>query len=246
MARPPQSGLYDPYWYEATFAERFIVQMLNADSGIQSVTIQTPGVRGIDDVVVRYRAKPDAYYQIKHTRAGDTLSFADLTSVRGANSLIGTLAEGWAGVTRNGSTCETHLGTNREMTATSVVTAVPGRGITAGILLRELPDGLSRVAVRLAGRNLNDEMSARAPLLRAREFNVEISVAIAIFELDCHNVSLERYTERRIRSYHGSWRVLIHLLQRELVWGPQSAPFSSTVGDESSLLVAPQRVRSRR
>lgn len=117
MARPHQPGLHDPYWYEATFAERFIVEMLNADSGILSVTIQAPGVHGIDDVVVKYRAKADAYHQLKHTRAGETLSFADLTSVRGTDSLLGSLAKGWAGVTRNGGSCETHLWTNREMAA---------------------------------------------------------------------------------------------------------------------------------
>lgn len=115
MARPQQPGLYDPLWYEATVAERFIVEMLDPDSGIQSVTMQAPGVRGIDDVVVKYRGRPAAYYQIKHTRVGDTLSFADLTGRSGGKSLLQQLADGWAAITRAGETCETHLFTNREL-----------------------------------------------------------------------------------------------------------------------------------
>jgi len=116
MTRPRQPGLHDPFWYEATFAERFIVEMLNPDSGIQSVTMQAPDVRGIDDVVVKYHTKPTAYHQIKHTRSGDTLSFADLTSESDGASLLHQLAEGWAAVTRDGGTCETYLVTNRAMT----------------------------------------------------------------------------------------------------------------------------------
>src|SRR5438045_4214164 len=113
MARPRQSGLHDPFWYEATVAERFIVEMLDPDSGIQSVTMQAPGVHSIDDVVVKYHAKPTAYHQIKHTRVGDTLSFADLTNSSDAPSLLRQLAEGWRSVIRGGSTCDTHLVTNR-------------------------------------------------------------------------------------------------------------------------------------
>jgi len=116
MTRPRQPGLHDPHWYEATFAERFIVEMLNPDSGIQSVTMQAPDVRGIDDVVVKYHTKPTAYHQIKHTRSGDTLSFTDLTSERDGASLLHQLAEGWAAVTRDGGTSETYLVTNRAMT----------------------------------------------------------------------------------------------------------------------------------
>ena len=58
-------------------------------------------------------------HQVKHTRVGDTLSFADLTGAGDGKSLLRELADGWAAITRAGETCETHLVTNRELATRS-------------------------------------------------------------------------------------------------------------------------------
>lgn len=107
-------GLHDPYWYEDTLGELFAVEMLDPSSGIESVTLQQPGLIGIDDIVVRYRDGQVACYQVKHTRSDDNLTFADLLkSKEGRPSLLRLFAAGWQQQAAAGVACETHLYTNR-------------------------------------------------------------------------------------------------------------------------------------
>ncbi len=114
MARPAQPGLHDPIWYELTFAQCQIVEMLDPNSDIDSVTIQAPKVRGIDDVVVTKRDGSAAYYQLKHSRVGGSISLPNFARAEpGEPTLLRQLAEGWAEQTRKGRRCETHLITNR-------------------------------------------------------------------------------------------------------------------------------------
>ena len=48
----PTAGIGDPYWYEWSIGLLYIVDMLNPDNGIKSVTLQSTNVQGLDDVVM--------------------------------------------------------------------------------------------------------------------------------------------------------------------------------------------------
>ena len=112
---PSQPGLHDPSWYEATLAERFIVEMLDKASRIRSVTIQVPAIPGIDDVMVACEDGRTIWYQVKHTRAEANLTFAYLANApTDGKSLLRQLAEGWKTVVAQGDV-ELHLYTNRKL-----------------------------------------------------------------------------------------------------------------------------------
>lgn len=75
------AGIGDPFWYEWTVGQQRVVDMLDPDSQISSVTFQKIGVKGLDDVVVAYAdGRPDEAIQVKHTRVGDTLTFGDIVT----------------------------------------------------------------------------------------------------------------------------------------------------------------------
>jgi hypothetical protein len=129
-------GLHDPYWYEDTLGELFAVEMLDPSSGIESVTLQQPGLVGIDDIVVRYRDGKVACYQVKHTRSDDNLTFADLLkSKEGRPSLLRQFATGWQQQTAAGVACETHLYTNRPAGERATTIDLNGRSLWLPSLL---------------------------------------------------------------------------------------------------------------
>ena len=47
-------GMGDPYWYEWSVGLKYVIQMLNPDSGIEYVELQADVALGLDDVVVSY------------------------------------------------------------------------------------------------------------------------------------------------------------------------------------------------
>jgi len=74
---------------------------------VVSVAFQAPGVKGWEDVVVRLRGGERRCYQVKHTRAEDTLTFGDLVQVDSKKqaSLLGSLVVSWkSSVLGDGST----------------------------------------------------------------------------------------------------------------------------------------------
>lgn len=89
------AGIGDPYWYEWSVGLIKIIDMLNPDTGIASVTLQSSEVSGWDDVIVRYNSDRVEYYQIKHSRTEDSLTFGDLVTNTGGKSLLSYLAECW-------------------------------------------------------------------------------------------------------------------------------------------------------
>lgn len=93
----PTAGIADPYWYEWSVGLKYIIQMLNPDNGIQSVTIQSDDAQGWDDVVVEYEDKHKLYIQVKHTRDNESLTFGDLVSKddKKEQSLLSYQAEQW-------------------------------------------------------------------------------------------------------------------------------------------------------
>lgn len=90
-------GMGDPYWYEWSVGEQQIINMLNEDNNIEFVELQANVGLGLDDVVVTYSDGRVLCIQVKHTRADDTLTFADLvyTAKKTSKSLLAELADSW-------------------------------------------------------------------------------------------------------------------------------------------------------
>ena len=90
-------GMADPYWYEWSVGQLYIVDMLNPDSHIRYVELQKDVQLGLDDVVVTYDDGTTRFIQVKHTRAEDNLTFGDLVSTKETkSSLLGELASSWS------------------------------------------------------------------------------------------------------------------------------------------------------
>ena len=47
-------GMADPYWYEWSVGQQYIIDMLNPDNRIKCVELQANVKLGLDDVVVTY------------------------------------------------------------------------------------------------------------------------------------------------------------------------------------------------
>ena len=90
------AGIGDPYWYEWGIGLLKAVEMLNPDSGIDAVAFQKNGIKGWDDVVIRFSSGHLDYYQVKHSRPRSNLTFSDLV-VKDENgtSLLGSLSSAW-------------------------------------------------------------------------------------------------------------------------------------------------------
>ena len=71
--------------------------MLNENNNIKFVELQANIGLGLDDVVVTYNDGKVLCIQVKHTRADDTLTFADLvySSKKTSKSLLAELADSW-------------------------------------------------------------------------------------------------------------------------------------------------------
>lgn len=109
------AGKGTPYWYEWTVGLLKVVEMMRPDSGISSVAFQESGVKGWDDVVVRYAHGKIDYIQVKHTREGNNLTFGTfLTPDTKGETLLGSLYEAWLemGLTSRDAQCTVY--TNRE------------------------------------------------------------------------------------------------------------------------------------
>ena len=90
-------GMGDPYWYEWSVGEQQIINMLNEENNIEYVELQANVGLGLDDVVVTYSDDKVLCIQVKHTRADDTLTFADLvySAKKTSKSLLAELADSW-------------------------------------------------------------------------------------------------------------------------------------------------------
>lgn len=95
-------GMGDPYWYEWSVGQQYIIDMLNPDNNIKCVELQANVKLGLDDVVVTYEGGEKLFVQVKHTRSNKTLTFGDLVSIDNTSedgshrySLLGELAQSW-------------------------------------------------------------------------------------------------------------------------------------------------------
>lgn len=96
----PNPGIGDPYWFEWYVGLKYVIEMLNPDSGISCVTFQHETYQTIDDVVVEYdNGTSQLCYQVKHeiaTSQPDNLTFGKLLE-KGKNGkcLFEALFLGW-------------------------------------------------------------------------------------------------------------------------------------------------------
>lgn len=110
----PTAGIGDPYWYEWSVGLTYVVDMLNPDSGIEFVTLQSTEAQGLDDVVVSYSDGVKECIQIKHTRIEDTLTFGDMISKEeDKKSLLQSIAGAWKESKRKWGEVTPVLFTNR-------------------------------------------------------------------------------------------------------------------------------------
>lgn len=108
-------GMGDPYWYEWSVGEQQIINMLNEENNIEYVELQANIGLGLDDVVVTYSDGKVLCIQVKHTRADDTLTFADLvySAKKTSKSLLAELADSWQEESRRYTEVIPQVFTNR-------------------------------------------------------------------------------------------------------------------------------------
>ncbi len=115
QAKASTAGRHDPFWYENFVGLMEVVQLLDPDSSVASVTFQSEGVKGWDDVIVQFKNGRRRCYQVKHTRKDDRLTFGDLVQPdQKSTSLLGTLFASWKSAGLNDGLTECVLYTNRE------------------------------------------------------------------------------------------------------------------------------------
>ncbi|WP_096438536.1 hypothetical protein [Alteribacter populi] len=114
MSKNDSAGIGDPYWYEWSIGLLKVIDMINPDNGIESVTLQATKAQGLDDVVVKYSNNNKEYYQIKHTRVDDKITFGYLVSESDkGNSLLRDIALAWKEIRQEGEEITPVLYTNR-------------------------------------------------------------------------------------------------------------------------------------
>ena len=111
----------DPYWYEWSVGQQYIIDMLNPDNNIKCVELQANVKLGLDDVVVTYEGGEKLFVQVKHTRSDNILTFGDLGSIDNTSedgshrySLLGELAQSWVAEKNNYRKTKVCLSTNRK------------------------------------------------------------------------------------------------------------------------------------
>ncbi|WP_082820126.1 ATP-binding protein [Desulfuromonas sp. DDH964] len=108
------AGIGDPYWYEWGIGLLKAVEMLNPDSDIDAVAFQKDGIKGWDDIVIRFSSGHQDYYQVKHSRPRSNLTFSDLVSKgESGTSLLGSLSSAWHKMGLCGTDTSCILITNR-------------------------------------------------------------------------------------------------------------------------------------
>ena len=124
MTPSTDAGRGDPYWYEWFVGLIEVADLLDPSSGVVAVAFQTKGIKGWDDVVVRLSDGSRRCYQVKHTRAENTLTFGDLVQP-GENqvSLLSSLFDAWQVGGLNDGRTKCILYTNREAGARVGTTA---------------------------------------------------------------------------------------------------------------------------
>lgn len=108
------AGIGDPYWYEWSIGLLKVVEMLNPDSGIEAVAFQKAGIKGWDDVVIRYDSGNLDYYQVKHSAPRSNLTFSSIVAGSDSEpSLLKSLSTAWRDMGLSSDVATFTLITNR-------------------------------------------------------------------------------------------------------------------------------------
>lgn len=109
------SGSHEPYWYESFVGLKYVLKMLDTDSGIEAVAFQSQMINKLDDVVVKYADGCLRCIQVKHTRAEKNLTLSDLIRPTKGNfsSLLQDMAVAWKEGLKTIPNCIPELYTNR-------------------------------------------------------------------------------------------------------------------------------------
>jgi hypothetical protein len=110
----PTAGIGDPYWYEWTIGQNYVIDMLNPDNGIESVTLQATEAQGLDDVVVVYMDGSAEYVQVKHTRKESTITFGNILP------LLKSMSNAWVEQKSKWIKCKPVLFSNRNISTSSI------------------------------------------------------------------------------------------------------------------------------
>lgn len=166
MATP---GIGDPYWFEWYVGLKYVIQMLNHDSGITSVTFQHPSHNTIDDVVVEYQnGTKQICYQVKHeisTSVKQNLTFAKLlqkdSDTPNSSCLLSAIMSGWKDASTKTDAIEPVLYTNRHIGPNRTKRVFNGQTYQAypmeqffSLLKQELQQMDSTVAPTFSDKNL--------------------------------------------------------------------------------------------
>jgi len=153
--RSRSAGLGDPYWYEWGIGLLKAVEMLNPDSDIEAVAFQKDGIKGWDDVVVRYRSGHQDYYQVKHSRPRTNLTFSDLVSKSDNKpSLLGALTSSWHDMNLSATDSSCILITNRSAGTR------PGKS-KSGTYQPPLAAFISHISAEVRGATLLGDVAVR-------------------------------------------------------------------------------------
>lgn len=107
------SGIHDPYWYEATVGQEYLLKMFDDQLNIESVTFQKTAATALDDVVVKFASNKKRCVQVKHSRVDTKFTFSTLFMPL-KDSLFSNLLIDWLEESTDGLT-EVTLFTNREL-----------------------------------------------------------------------------------------------------------------------------------
>lgn len=102
------AGIGDPYWYEWSVGLYYLVDILNPDTQIKSVTFQSSDSQCLDDVVIEYQDRGHDCIQVKHTRKTDTLTFVDI------RDLLESMARDWQKLSQRYDYCNPILFSNKK------------------------------------------------------------------------------------------------------------------------------------
>lgn len=114
------AGSSECYWFEWETGVVSLIELLDPDSEASSVAFQLSGVKGWDDVAIRFKDGRTRLIQAKHTRNGSRMTFGDLVSAgkrpdgQDKTSLLRSLANAWKSIKADYSGLECCLYTNRE------------------------------------------------------------------------------------------------------------------------------------
>lgn len=109
------AGKGTPYWYEWTVGLTKVVEMLYPESDISSVSFQEAGVKGWDDVVVRYGDGRTEYIQVKHSREGVNVTFGSFLTVdEDGICLLESLYHAWRKMKLSSAFASCTVFTNRQ------------------------------------------------------------------------------------------------------------------------------------